>query len=70
MLFTPRFAIGAEYRQKPDNLGFAREDAFRDVFAAWFPNKHIAVVGAWADLGSVATLDHQRGWYLSIQASL
>ena len=70
VLFTPRFAIGAEYRQKPDNLGFAREDAFRDVFAAWFPNKHIAVVGAWADLGSVATLDHQRGWYLSIQASL
>ena len=70
VLFTPRFAIGVEYRQKPDNLGFAREDAFRDVFAAWFPNKHIAVVGAWADLGSIATLDHQRGWYLSVQASL
>lgn len=70
VLFNPRFAIGAEYRQKPDNLGFAREDAFRDVFAAWFPNKHIAVVGAWADLGSIATLDRQRGWYLSVQASL
>lgn len=70
VLFTPRFAIGVEYRQKPDNLAFAREDSFRDVFAAWFPSKHLAVVGAWADLGSVATLDSQRGWYLSIQASL
>ncbi|MEO7917331.1 MAG: DUF3034 family protein [Dokdonella sp.] len=70
VLFNPRFAIGAEYRQKPDNLGFAREDAFRDIFVAWFPNKHVAVVGAWAELGSIATLDGQRGWYLSVQASL
>lgn len=70
VLFHPTFAIGAEYRQKPDNLGFAREDAFRDVFATWFPNKHVAVVAAWADLGSVATLKDQRGWYLSVQASL
>lgn len=70
VLFHPTFAVGAEYRQKPDNLGFAREDAFKDVFAAWFPNKHVAVVAAWADLGSVATLKDQRGWYLSVQASL
>ncbi len=70
LLFNPNLAIGAEYRQKPDNLGFAREDAFRDVFAAWFPNKHVAAVAAWVDLGSIATLNNQRGWYLSLQASL
>ncbi len=70
MLFTPSLAFGVEYRQKPDHLAFAREDAFRDVFVAWFPNKHVAAVAAWADLGSVATLDDQRGWYLSLQASL
>lgn len=70
VLFHPTFAIGTEYRQKPNNLGFAREDAFKDVFAAWFPNNHVAVVAAWADLGSVATLKDQRGWYLSVQASL
>ncbi len=70
VLVDPSLAFGVEYRQKPDHLAFAREDAFRDVFVAWFPNKHLAAVAAWADLGSVATLDDQRGWYLSLQASL
>lgn len=69
VLPNPRLAIGVEYRQKPDNLGFAREDDWRDVFVAWFPNKHVAVVGAWADLGSIATLDDQRGAYVSVQWS-
>lgn len=69
VLLDPRWAVGIEYRQKPDNLGFAREDDWRDVFVAWFPNKHVAVVGAWADLGDIATLKHQRGAYLSVQAS-
>jgi len=69
VLLDPRLAIGVEYRQKPDNLGFAREDDWRDVFIAWFPNKQVAVVGAWADLGSIATLDDQRGAYVSVQWS-
>ena len=69
VLLTPEFALGIEYRDKPDNLGFAREDHWRDVFAAWFPTKHVAVVAAWADLGSIATLDRQRGGYLSVQLS-
>lgn len=69
VLLDPRLAIGVEYRQKPDNLGFAREDDWRDVFIAWFPNKRVAVVGAWADLGSIATLDDQRGAYVSVQWS-
>ena len=69
VLLDPHWAVGVEYRQKPDNLGFAREDDWRDVFVAWFPNKHVAVVAAYADLGSIATLDRQRGAYLSLQAS-
>ena len=69
VVLDPRWAVGVEYRQKPDNLGFAREDDWRDVFVAWFPNKHVAVVGAWADLGDVATLRNQRGGYLSLQLS-
>lgn len=69
VLLDPRWAIGVEYRQKPDNLGFAREDDWKDAFVAWFPNKHVAVVAAYADLGSIATLDKQRGAYLSLQAS-
>lgn len=66
---APEWAVGAEYRQKPDNLGFAREDDAWDVFAGWFPNKRVAVVAAWADLGDIATLPDQRGPYLSIQLS-
>lgn len=70
LLLDRRWAIGYEYRQKPDNLSFAREDDWRDAFVAWFPNKRVAVVGAYADLGSIATLADQRGWYLSLQVSL
>lgn len=69
VLLSPEFALGIEYRQNPDNLGFAREEHWRDVFAAWFPNKRVAVVAAWADLGSIATLERQRGGYLSVQLS-
>ena len=67
VLLAPSLAVGVEYRQKPDNLGFAREDDWRDAFVAWFPNKHLSVVAAWAELGSIATLDNQRGPYLSVQ---
>lgn len=70
VLFHPTFAVGAEYRQKPNHLAFAREDDFSDLFVAWFPNKHFALVGAYADLGSVATLDRQRGYYASFQVTL
>lgn len=69
LVLDPSWVVGVEYRQKPDNLGFAGEDAWMDAFVAWFPNKHVAVVGAWADLGSIATLDGQRGAYLSLQLS-
>jgi hypothetical protein len=62
-------ALGVEYRQKPDNLSFAKEDDWRDAFVAWFPNKHVAVVAAWADLGAIATLEGQNGLYLSVHAS-
>lgn len=36
---------------------------------AWFPNKRVAVAAAYANLGSSATLDRQRGAYLSVQLS-
>ncbi len=69
VLLNPRWALGVEYRQKPDNLGFATEDDWKDVFVGWFPNKRVAVVAAYADLGSIATLDDQEGWYVSLQLS-
>jgi hypothetical protein len=32
---------------------------------AWFPNKHFSVTLAYVDLGSIAAIDKQTGWYLS-----
>lgn len=67
-LLTRKLAIGAEFRTKPDNLGFAREGAAYDAFAAYALNKNLSVTLAYADLGPIATFNHQRGVYLSLQA--
>jgi hypothetical protein len=69
VLFNPRWAMGVEYREKPDNLNFAGESDWADVFLAYFPNKHFSVVLAYARLGEIATLDNQDGAYLSLQGS-
>lgn len=66
-LFSRQFAVGAEYRTKPDNLGIAKEDDAWDVFAAYFFNKHISLTAAWLDLGNIVIKDHQNGAYLSLQ---
>lgn len=67
-LLSRNLVVGAEYRTKPDNLSFAEEDDWFDVYAAWAFNKHLSVTAAWADLGSIATFEDQRGFYLSVQA--
>lgn len=67
-LIDKHFAVGAEYRTKPDNLGFAKEDNWYDVFAAYAINKHLSATIAYANLGSVATLKNQNGVYVSLQA--
>lgn len=59
---------GVEYRMKPDNLGFAREDDWADIFVAWFPSPHVSVTLAYADLGDIATREDQRALYLSLQS--
>jgi hypothetical protein len=69
MLTDERTAIGFEYRQKPDNLAFAKESDWHDVFIAYFPSKKVSLVMAWANLRSVATLRNQEGLYLSAQAA-
>lgn len=63
-------AIGAEYRQKPDNLGFAKEEDARDLFVAFIPNKQFSLTGGWADLGDIAGAKNQDGPYLSLSANL
>lgn len=66
-LFRRNLAFGVDYRTKPDNLGFAREDDAFDVFGAWFINKHVSLTAAYVDLGTIALQDDQRGAYFSLQ---
>lgn len=46
VLLMDNLALGIEYHQKPDELAFACEDDWQDVFVAWFINKHLSVEGA------------------------
>jgi hypothetical protein len=67
-LLGRNWAIGAEHRSKPDNLGIAEEDDAFDGFVAWFPSKNVSLTLAYVDLGNIVVVDDQRGVYLSIQA--
>jgi hypothetical protein len=66
-LLNRNLVVGAEYRTKPDNLGFADEDDWFDVYAAYALNRHVSVTAAWVDLGTIATFEDQSGVYLSLQ---
>lgn len=69
VLLNNQVAVGGEYRVKPDQLAFSREDNWSDFFVAYFPNKNVGFVMGVAQLGMIATLPHQSGLFLSIQAS-
>jgi hypothetical protein len=58
--------LGAEYRDKPDNLHAFRETGAEDVFLAWGPVKNFTVTTAWTDLGPIAGKTVQRGLYISV----
>jgi len=67
VLLSRRLAVGAEYRSKPDNLGFAKEDDAIDLFAAYALHRNLTLTAAYVDLGDIATFQSQRGLYLSLQ---
>ena len=66
---SPKLAIGGEYRSKPDNLSFAREDDWCDAFITYALNRHLTGTIAYTDLGSLATVSKQRGVLVSLQAA-
>lgn len=78
-LLRKNFAIGAEYRAKPDNLnqsvlgaGALKEDDWFDVFVAWAPTKNVSLTAAYVDLGKIAPAvqpKRQTGAYLSVQVA-
>jgi hypothetical protein len=66
--------LGAEYRSKPDNINGLKENAWWDIFFAYFPSKNLSVTAAYADLGDIVAEANpagadQRGLYLQIQAN-
>jgi hypothetical protein len=67
-LLTKQLVVGGEYRTKPDNLGFAKEDDWWDLFAAYALNKHLSITLAYTSLGDIATFKNQNGLYVSLQA--
>jgi hypothetical protein len=68
VLLNRRLAVGVEYRSKPDNLSFAREQDAADIFVAYFPNKFLSLTAAYVALGDIALQKNQNGLYLSLQA--
>ncbi len=64
-----RVILGTEYRSKPDNLGFARENDWKTAYAAYAVTRNLTATAAYVDLGSIATADRQRGGFLSLQAA-
>jgi hypothetical protein len=66
-LITKNLAVGGEYRMKPDNLKFAKEENAYDLFLAYFLNKNASLTLAYANLGRIATRDTQSGVYASLQ---
>lgn len=72
-LVTRKLAVGAEYRGKPHNLGVDDESGAWDAFVAWAPTRHISVVAAYLNIGSVlapvtTVTSDQAGPYVSLQA--
>ncbi len=56
-----------EYRTKPDNLRFARESDWYDLFVAYFPTKNISATLAYVNLDSIAGRKNQAGFYSNLQ---
>ncbi|MCA1929158.1 DUF3034 family protein [Rheinheimera sp.] len=69
LLLNYNLALGTEFKQKPNQLGFADEQHWRDLFAAWFINKNASVVLGYVDLGDIAGLSDQTGFYLSLEGT-
>ncbi len=63
------WAVGAEYRMKPNNLSTVNENDWKDVFIAYFPSKQLSITFAYLQLGDVAGQQDQKGPYLSLQGA-
>ncbi len=69
ILLSRHWAIGVEYREKPDNLNL-QEDDWYDAFVAYLPNKNFSMTIAWAKLGTIAGAKDQDGLFLTMTGKL
>jgi hypothetical protein len=71
LMLRDDLVVGAEYRQKPNNLqdtaAILKEQAAWDVFVAWFPSRYVSLTAAWLNLGNIVSKPDQQGLYLSGQ---
>ncbi len=65
VLLSRHFAVGYEFRQKPNNLVGVKEDDWHDFFITYIPNKRFNITLAWTQLGDIAGAKNQNGFYLS-----
>jgi hypothetical protein len=71
-LLQRKVAIGLEYRERGRNLDNDDESAAWDAFIAWTPNRHVSIVAAYVNIGSLGapltgSSADQDGAYLSAQ---
>jgi len=66
-MLSRKVVVGADYRTKPNNLNFAKEQDAKAAYLAYFPNKSVSFTVAYVDLGDVALQGNQSGAYGSIQ---
>jgi Protein of unknown function (DUF3034) len=82
VFLNPNTVVGAEYRTMPNNFATGalatQEQAWKDLFLAYFPNKAVGLTLAYASLGAfpsgigthpVLTEEQLNGLYLSGQVS-
>lgn len=65
VLLSRHWAVGYEFRQKPDNLIGVKEHDWHDFFVTYLPNKRFNLTLAWTRLGDIAGAQNQQGFYLS-----
>lgn len=69
ILLARNVLSGVEYRYKPNNLRFAKEEDAYDAFVAWAVHRNLTLTAAYANVGDIATFRNQRGAFLSAQVN-
>jgi len=65
-LLNDNLALGYEYKASPDNLSFAKQEDWQDLFLLYNPSKHVSLTLAYVSLGEIALQPDQTGYYASI----